>query len=217
MTRAAFFDMDKTLVRVNTGELYARWRFQRGESGVSDLLRVSWWSLQYTLGLVDADAVSRYAARTLAGREERAFAEECRQWYALMVRPHLTDHARREVERRRREGYALAVLTGSSPYAAGPLAEELGIEHVISSRLCVEGGCFTGEVETPLCYGAGKVTRALEWVALHGVDLASSAFYTDSLSDLPMLERVGEPRIVNPDPRLRALAKSRGWPIEIWR
>ncbi|UJR81194.1 HAD family hydrolase [Sandaracinus amylolyticus] len=213
--RAAFFDMDKTLVRVNTGRLYASWRFSRGETRFRDLLRVSWWSLQYTLGVVDADAVSRYAARTLAGVDERAFADECRAWYASAVRPHVTGRARSEVEQRHRDGYVVAILTGSSPYVAGPLADELGIDHVISSRLVVESGCFTGDVEA-LCYGPGKVTRALEWAARHEVDLAASAFYTDSLSDLPMLERVGEPRIVNPDPRLRALAKSRGWPIEIW-
>lgn len=215
--RAAFFDMDKTLVRVNTGELYVRWRFRRGESGVREVARVSWWSLLYTLGVVDADAVSRYAARTLAGRDERAFAAECREWYASSVREHLTDLARAEVVRRRAEGMMIAVLTGSSPYAAGPLAEELGIDHVISSRLSISGeGLFTGEVEA-LCYGANKLTRAEEWARANDVDLDASAFYTDSISDLPMLERVGEPRVINPDPRLLAIARKRGWPIEIWR
>lgn len=215
VTRAAFFDMDRTLVRVNTGRLYASWRFRRGETTLRDFARVSWWSLQYTLGVVDADAVSRYAARTLAGREERSFADECRQWYASAVRQHVTGRARSEVERRHRDGYVVAILTGSSPYIAAPLAEELGIDHVISSRLVVESGCFTGDVEA-LCYGPGKVVRALEWAERHAIDLSASAFYTDSLSDLPMLEKVGEPRVINPDPRLRALAKSRGWPIEIW-
>jgi HAD superfamily hydrolase (TIGR01490 family) len=215
--KAAFFDMDKTLVRVNTGELYVRWRYRRGESGLGDLARVGWWSLQYTLGWVDAGAVSRYAAQTLAGREESAFAAECREWYATDVRAHLTQHARDEVERRRRAGYETVILTGSSPYAAGPLAEELGIEHVVSSRLATAEGRFTGEVEAPLCFGIGKVTRAERWARERGVDLSASTFYTDSLSDLPMLERVGEPRVINPDPRLRALARRRGWPIEIWR
>ncbi|MDQ3036088.1 MAG: HAD-IB family hydrolase [Myxococcota bacterium] len=215
--RAAFFDMDKTLVRVNTGQLYVQWRFSRGESGFGDVARVTWWSLQYTLGLVDAGAVSRYAARTLAGRDELAFAEECRGWYAVMVRQHLTDLARAEVQRRRDDGLVPVVLTGSSPYAAGPLADELGIEHVICSRLAVSEGRFTGDVEAPLCFGEGKLARALEWASAHDVDLAASAFYTDSLSDLPMLERVGEPRVINPDPRLRALARKRGWPIEMWR
>jgi HAD superfamily hydrolase (TIGR01490 family) len=215
--RAAFFDMDKTLVRVNTGGLYVRWRYRRGESGLGDVARVAWWSLQYTLGLVDADAVSRYAAAALRGRDETAFAEECRLWYRTMVREHLTQHARAEVARRRSEGMTPVVLTGSSPYAARPLAEELDIEHVISSELCVAEGRFTGEVDAPLCIGGGKVARAETWASRHGVDLARSAFYTDSLSDLPMLERVGEPRVVNPDPRLYALARARGWPIETWR
>lgn len=215
--RAAFFDMDKTLVRVNTGQLYMQWRYARGESGIADVARVTWWSLQYTLGLVDAGAVSRYAARTLAGRDERAFAEECRGWYASMVRQHLTELARAEVRRRRDDGLVPVVLTGSSPYAAGPLADELGIEHVICSRLAVREGRFTGDVEAPLCFGEGKLARAMEWATAHHVDLAASAFYTDSLSDLPMLEKVGEPRVINPDPRLRVLARERGWPIEIWR
>jgi len=215
--RAAFFDMDKTLVRVNTGGLYVRWRYRRGESGLRDLARVSWWSLQYTFGLVDADAVSSFAARTLEGRVEADFAEECRHWYRAMVREHLTDLARAEVQRRRAEGMVPVVLTGSSPYAARPLAEELGIPHVISNELGVAGGRFTGQVVRPLCIGRGKLERAERWAAEHGADLDRSAFYTDSLSDLPMLERVGEPRVVNPDPRLSRLARRRGWPIEQWR
>ncbi|HEY8431454.1 MAG TPA: haloacid dehalogenase-like hydrolase, partial [Sandaracinaceae bacterium] len=65
-------------------------------------------------------------------------------------------------------------------------------------------------------YAEGKVERARAWAAEHGVDLSRSVFYTDSVSDRPMLETVGEPRVVNPDPRLSALARRRGWPIERW-
>jgi HAD superfamily hydrolase (TIGR01490 family) len=215
--RAAFFDMDKTLVRVNTGRLYVRWRFVRGESGVRDVARATWWSFQYLMGVVDATAVSSFAARTLTGRDEESFAAECREWYGAMVRPYVSDAARREVERRRAAGDLLAILSGSSPYAAGPLAAELGIEHVLASRFAVVEGRFTGEVEPPLCFGDGKVIRATAWAHEHDVDLAASAFYTDSISDLPMLERVGEPRVVNPDPRLSRVARARRWPIEHWR
>lgn len=214
--RAAFFDMDKTLVAANTGVLYARWRFRRGESGLKDVLRVLWWSAQYTAGLVDAGAVSRYAASTLGGRDEAAFAEECRGWFAEMVLPIVAKKARIEVERRRREGYLLAILTGSSPYAAGPLGAELGIEHWISSTLEVEGGSFTGKIEAPLCFGEGKVTRARAFAETHDIDLQASTFYSDSISDLPMLLAVGEPVVVNPDPRLRVAARRKGWPIERW-
>jgi phosphoserine phosphatase len=72
-------------------------------------------------------------------------------------------------------------------------------------------------MEAPLCFGAGKVVHASAWARDHGVDLSASAFYTDSVSDLPMLERVGEPRVINPDLRLRRVARRRGWPIESWR
>ena len=68
-----------------------------------------------------------------------------------------------------------------------------------------------------LCYGPHKVRFAERWAEEHGVDLAHSAFYTDSVSDLPMLQRVGEARVINPDPRLRVLARRHGWRVETWR
>ncbi len=214
--RAAFFDMDKTLVRANTGVLYARWRVRQKRMPARELARVLSWSLQYTMGVVDAEAVSRFAARTLTGVDESVFAEECLQWFRDDVLPRVAERARAEVEAKKREGYVLAILSGSSPYAAEPLATELGIPHVLCTRLEVQGGRFTGEVLAPLAFGEGKVTLASAWARTHGVDLRKSVFYTDSISDLPMLEEVGDARIVNPDPRLRWTARRRGWPIERW-
>ncbi len=216
LRRGAFFDMDKTLVRANTGVLYARWRFRRGESGVRDMARVMWWSAQYAAGIVDAGAVSRYAASTLRGIDETAFAEQCQVWFDEMVRPIVAERARAVIERHRAAGDVLAILTGSTPYAAGPLGEALGIPHRIASTLEVRGGAFTGEVEPPLCFGEGKVTRAERFAAEQGVDLSASTFYTDSISDLPMLLRVGTPVVVNPDPRLALRARRSGWPVEHW-
>ena len=74
-------------------------------------------------------------------------------------------------------------------------------------------GRFTGEAVRPVCYGAGKIYWAERFAQRHGIDLERSYFYTDSITDLPVLERVGEPRVVNPDPRLRRAAVRRGWPV----
>lgn len=216
MRRAAFFDMDKTLVRANTGVLYARWRFRRGESGMRDMARVMWWSAQYAAGVVDAGAVSRYAASTLRGIDEAAFADQCRIWFDEMVLPIVAEGARPVIEQHRRDGDILAILTGSTPYAAGPLGDTLGIPHRIASTLEVRGGAFTGAVEAPLCFGEGKVARAERFAAEHDIDLATSSFYTDSISDLPMLLRVGNPVVVNPDPRLAVRARRKGWPVLRW-
>lgn len=215
--RAAFFDMDRTLVRVNTGRLFLRWRQQRGMTTLGDRIRVSRWLLLYGLGVVDASRVTARALSSLAGTDEAAFRAECETWFEAMVRREVTTRAEEEVARRRDAGDVCAILSASTPYATHPLARHLRIPHVICSELEVDAqGRFTGDYRRPLCYGPGKVTRAERWAAKAGVDLGRSAFYSDSVSDLPMLERVGEPRVINPDPRLRVIARRRGWPVEWW-
>jgi HAD superfamily hydrolase (TIGR01490 family) len=216
LTRAAFFDLDRTLVRVNSAKLWVRRELQRGNARRRDLLRVSWWVLRYTLGVLDVEDLARVAARPLRGVSEEDFARRVEAWMRQEVLPHLTARAREEVALRRARGDLCVILTSSSRYAAGPVAEALAIEHVLASRLAVEGGRFTGEPERPVCYGPGKVTVAERWARENAVDLGQSAFYTDSISDLPMLERVGEPVAINPDPRLRWTAWRRGWRTERW-
>ena len=107
------------------------------------------------------------------------------------------------------------LATGSTQYAARPVARGLGIEHVLSSELEVANGVFTGR-PAALCFGHHKVRLAEQWAAEHGVDLAKSTFYSDSYNDLPLFQRVGVPVAINPDPRLRRHAQQRGWRIAQW-
>lgn len=215
--RAAFFDVDRTLLAINSGRRYVRWQVSEGQLRLRDMARMSYWTLQYTLGVLDAERVSRNAAQTIAGIDEDTYRTRCADWVRQEVMSQLTEEGRSEVARRRDEGYLCALLTTSSPYIVDPIAEELDIAHVLSSHLAVHDGCFTGHIVEPLCYGPGKVVRAEVWAAEHRVDLAASVFYTDSISDLPMLERVGEAHVINPDPRLRRVASRRGWPVETWK
>jgi len=214
--RAAFFDLDRTLVRVNTARLYVRWRVRENLLPWTDVIRSTWWGLQYKFGVLDMSAVTERALSTLEGLEEEPFRGECAEWAEREVFPHVTEHARAEVERRRDEGLELALLTTSSLYVAEPVARMLGVEHVLCTRVEVESGRFTGALAGTPCYGAGKVDHARDWASDRDVDLRKSVFYTDSVSDLPMLEEVGEPRVINPDPRLLRLARERGWPVESW-
>ena len=213
--RAAFFDMDGTLIRVNSGSLYARWRFRRREAGLRDMARVARWMALYSLGAIDAEAVSRRALESVAGRAEDEFRSELAEWYAKSIRPHVTAHARAEVERRTAAGDLVVILSASTPYIVQPLASDLGIEHTLCSILEVAEGRFTGRC-VELCYGASKVRFAERWAADHGIDLDQSSFYTDSVSDVPMLRRVRDKRVINPDPRLARLARREGWPVDRW-
>jgi putative phosphoserine phosphatase/1-acylglycerol-3-phosphate O-acyltransferase len=123
----------------------------------------------------------------------------------------------RRVEEHKAQGHLVAILSSTTNYLAGPLAEDLGIEHLLVSQLVVEDGRFTGAAIHPLCYGDGKIYWARRFAEAHGVDLGASYFYTDSASDLPMLEVVGHPQVVNPDLILRREARRRGWPVLQYR
>lgn len=216
MRRAAFFDMDRTLVRVNTARLYARWLARRGEARRRDVARFGLWLARYHLGVIDAAAIARRLALPFAGRHEAPFAAEVERWVREEVLSQIAPAAVAEVERRRSEGWVPVLLTSSTVYSAAPVARAAGIEHVLASRLDVEGGVFTGRIVEPFCYAAGKVSIAERWAAEHEVELGESAFFTDSISDLAMLERVGAPVVVNPDPRLRWVARQRRWPTLRW-
>lgn len=217
MARAALFDMDRTLVRKDTASLYVRYQRDVGEATARDLARVAFWMAQYTLGVIDAPRVAQKALRPLRGTPESRLAERCERWFPEYVSPHICARGRDAVERHRREGHAIAIVTGASPYAARPLARELDIEHVVSSELEVDDrGMFTGNFSPPLCYGEGKIVRAERLARELGFRLEEAVFYSDSFTDLPLLERVAEPVVVNPDMRLARVARRRGWRIERW-
>jgi HAD superfamily hydrolase (TIGR01490 family) len=215
--RAALFDMDRTLVRKETASLYVRYQRERGEATLRDALRVTYWVAQYTLGVIDAPAVAARALRQFAGMPETVLAARCDDWFRRHVEQHVCDLGRAAVARHREAGHVVAIVTGASLYVARPLARRLEIEHIVASELEVgPDGKFTGRVAPPLCYGEGKVTRAQRLADALGFRLEDATFYSDSLSDLPLLERVREPVCVNPDPRLSRLARRRGWRIETW-
>lgn len=215
--RAALFDMDRTLVRKETASLYVRYQRSIGEARLRDAVRVLYWVGQYTLGVVDAPEVAARAAKSLTGIPELVMATRCDDWFRKEVEPHVCDLGRRAVELHRARGDVLAIVTGASPYAARPLARRLGIPHVLASELEVDPqGRFTGRFEEPLCYGVGKIERARRLAHQLGFDLRDSTFYSDSYTDLPLLEHVREPVVVNPDLRLARAARKRGWRVERW-
>lgn len=215
--RAALFDMDRTLLRRETASLYVRFQRDIGEATWKDMARTLFWVAQYTLGVLDAARVAEKALVAFAGIPETVMSARCDDWFSRYVEPHITDGGREAVRRHREAGEVCAIVTGASRYASYPLARRLGIDHVVASLLEVDAeGRFTGRAVQPLCFGEGKVTRAEQLAAELGFRLEDATFYSDSVSDLPLLERVGVPVVVNPDPRLLRVARRRGYRIERW-
>ncbi|HND12096.1 MAG TPA: HAD family hydrolase [Pseudomonadota bacterium] len=216
MARAAFFDMDLTLLRVNSGSRWVKYLRKRGEIGLPMLIRSGIWLLQYRLSLLDMESVAAMLAADMAGDSEADTRHKVAEFYRTELQHTISPDARAQLDQHRQDGDAIVLLTSATPYVAEPLAAELSIPHVLCTRLAIENGRFSGRVMPPACYGSGKVHHAEQFAKAHGIDLAQSSFYTDSYSDLPMLLRVGRPVAVNPDRRLLRYARRQGWPTLRW-
>ena len=215
MSRAAFFDLDNTVLRIDTGLSWMRFLYRRGEVTTGYLAQALWWSALYKLALLDMEALATRLTATMEGQSEADLIRKTDLWHVQDVFPHVAPAARTAMARHRREGDLVVLLTGSTQYAAEVVARGLGVEHVLCSRLEVKDGVFTGKL-AQMCFRQYKVPIAESFAARHGIDLDTSVFYSDSYNDLPMLSRVGTAIAVNPDARLARHARSRGWRIEKW-
>jgi HAD superfamily hydrolase (TIGR01490 family) len=165
---------------------------------------------------VDFQTITAHVADFLRGRHEADFAEQCQRLVEDRVLPLLLPAGLRTIEQHRDRGHALALLSTSPRYIVEPVARALSVEAVGATDFEVQGGRLTGQLKGPACFGPGKIHFAEQLGRSHNLNVDASWFYTDSYTDLPMLERVSHKVVVNPDPRLRRTARSRGWPVEDW-
>lgn len=216
----ALFDLDRTLVRKDTAGLFIRYEYNKGFTSGSRVARVGWWRLLYTLGLIDSEQVARSVLAWYRGRPESDLRALAGVWFQEMVLPLIAEKARAVVEEHRARGDLLAVVTASTQYVAEEVARELRIDNVVCTEIESRDGTLTGNVVEPLCFGDGKLLKVRAFLerAERSADTALrlATVYTDSITDLPLLEAVGTPVAVNPDMRLRRIAKRRGWPVQIW-
>ena len=217
MKTAAFFDLDGTLLTVNSGKLWVRRERREGRLSLWQLTQAIFFLAGYRFGLTDMNRVMRKAVQTIKGLEEESVRRWTRKWYEQEVKHLAAPGGFDAIADHREKGHLLVLLTSSSPYESEAACEHFGLDAALSSRYGVRDGRFSGELIMPLCYGHGKVLIAERFASQHGLDLDSSYFYTDSITDLPMLLRVGRPRVVNPDPRLSLAARKYCCPVPDWR
>lgn len=216
MRSAAFFDLDGTLLTVNSARLWVRRERRLGRISFGQLLRAAMFLGGYHLGVLDIEAALEAALAQVKGLREEDLRAETHTWWHEDVRAFIAPRAHGVLDAHRQAGEPLVLLTSSSRYASEQARLDFGLDAALCQGYEVLDGRFTGAPTQPLCYGPGKVVVAEAWAREQGVDLGRSAFYSDSFTDVPMLERVGRPFAVQPDPRLKRLARARGWPILDW-
>ncbi|MFZ5443256.1 MAG: HAD family hydrolase [Myxococcota bacterium] len=216
--RLAFFDLDKTILSVNSGTLWVRREVALGHLSKRQALRAAAWLARYTLGFASAEQMVADAVAELTGTAAAPIRERTERFFEEEVRGTYRPGALEAIERHRRDGHRLVMLTSSTNYLAGLVAAELRFDAVLCNELGVDArtGLHTGQVVGGVCFGPGKLPHAEAEARRAGQALRDAVFYTDSYSDLAVLEAVGEAVAVNPDPRLRRHAQKRGWRVVDW-
>jgi putative phosphoserine phosphatase/1-acylglycerol-3-phosphate O-acyltransferase len=213
----AFFDLDRSLLAGFSALAFLRERVESGRVSPRELWDSTLGALSYSLGRTGFSGMLSAATAAYRGVSESVFDEIGETVFEKHLAGRIFPESRALVRAHRERGHTLAIVSSALRYQAEPLARELGIPHVLCTRLQVKHGMLTGRIVRPTCWGEGKLHYARELAEREGVDLEQSWFYTDSIDDLPLLEAVGRPRPLNPDGRLAGLARDRGWPVRRFR
>ena len=216
MIRAAFYDFDGTLVSSNVVTRYAYFA-KHHPSRLEAFLRYTKLLLTVPLWLA-LDAYSRRLFNEIFYREYRAMRrdvldEQSERMFANDILPKVYPGAKPLIEADRAAGFRLVLVSGGLDFAIAPAVEYFGFDDVIVNRLVFEDGVATGDLAPPLLAEQEKVAAIERYCREYNVDTVRSKAYSDSLSDLPMLEAAGVPAAVNPDRRLKKVAVERGWPV----
>lgn len=210
----AFFDFDGTIIYGYSAITYLREQIKRGDIAPKQLVKLSKTMIDFGLGNMGFSAMMMVASQYLEGIEEADYLEFGEKLYTKHIAKLIYPESRALIEAHLKKGHTVALISAATPYQVVPAARELGIPHVKCSNLEVVDGKFTGAVMKPTCYGMGKVDAAEQLELAHDLSIADSFFYSDSDEDIQLLEFVGKPRPLNPNKRLRRIAKGRGWPVQ---
>lgn len=216
LARIAFYDLDGTLVSSNIVTRYAF--FVRH---LPSRIRAGWKTAKLVASVPAYLVLDHWSRRKFnevffgeyRGLSRTWLSELSGQLFDQVIRPSIYPGARELLDQDRTRGFRLALVTGELDFVLGPLVTYMGFDAVICNRLVFEGEIATGEVAGPLIAEKAKVDAMAHLCHEFCASLANCKGCSDSFSDSPMLEAVGDPTAVNPDRRLRKFAVKRGWPI----
>ena len=212
---AAFFDLDKTVLAKSSTLAFSKPFFSQGLINRRAVLKSTYAQFLFLMSGADHDQMDRmrsYITTMCTGWDVEQVKSVVGETLHDIVDPLVFAEAAVLIADHKLCGRDVVIVSASGEEIVGPIARALGATHAMATRMVVEDGRYTGEIEF-YCYGEGKAEAIRALAAREGYALQHCYAYSDSITDLPMLETVGHPTVVNPDRALRKEAGTRGWPV----
>ena len=210
----AIFDLDNTLLMGDSDYAWGQFLIEQNAVEKAGYERENQrYYEKYLAGTLDIFEFLAFALHPLKQFERAQLDAWHRQFMQSKILPMITKASRALVEKHRRAGDTLVIVTATNSFITRPIAAEFGVENLLATEPEEVNGRFTGKVRGTPCFQAGKVERLKAWLSEHRYNLKGSWFYSDSHNDLPLLNLVDHPVAVEPDAILRDHAQAQGWPI----
>ena len=215
---AAFFDLDKTIIARSSTLAFSRPFYQGGLINRRTVLRSAYAQFVYLVGGADHDQMERmraYLSSMCTGWDVQQVKDIVSETLHDLIDPIIFDEAATLIEEHHLAGRDVVIVSSSGAEVVEPIGEMLGADRVVATQMVVEDGRYTGDIEF-YAYAENKASAVRDLAAQEGYDLAGSYAYSDSVTDVPMLEAVGHPFAVNPDRALRREAVARDWQVLVF-
>jgi HAD superfamily hydrolase (TIGR01490 family) len=211
-----FFDLDHTIISKISGKSLAVSAVRKGYVRSGDLLRISYTWLLYKMKLIDPQTMSEKMIGWTKGIPEVKINELCNETTDNQLLPYVYNEAIEEIGAHRRNNARVVLLSASIDQVCRKIALKIGADDIICTSLQSKDGYLTGHADGKVCFGEEKITRLRDYCLRNNIDISESWYYGDSISDLPVLRKVGSPVCINPSGKLLKTAREEGWKILNW-
>jgi len=213
-SRLALFDLDNTLLAGDSDHGWGEFIVKQGLVDADDYGRKNDAFYQdYLAGSLDMAAYAEFALAPLTQYSATELETIHAQFMHSTIIPMIAAKTQALLDQHRQAGDVLVIVTATNDFITTPIAQHLGIPHLIATPAERIDGRYTGKLSAAPCFKAGKIDNLNAWMEQHGHNIEGACFYSDSHNDLPLLELVAEPIAVDPDTKLKAHAQAKGWPV----
>ena len=208
----SLFDLDNTLLAGDSDYEWGRFLVTKGlvDEAYYEAENNRFYE-QYKQGTLNIYEFSAFSFQPLAERSMEELEQLHKEFMEQIIRPMIGERAQALVDEHKEQGDLVMVITATNSFITKPIVQAFGIEHLLATEPKIINNRYTTEIDGTPCFHEGKVQRLESWLTENNMSLQDSCFYSDSINDLPLLEKVDRPVAVNPDEKLAALAQQKNW------